>query len=383
MDLRHLRKKKTLVTVIIIFVVILYLNHDDNAIKPQELYSEKTNEASKESNKSLSKPQLLLKEPVSRAKVKKNEDLDFLACLPDFFSDEEVLRKDIDQYLQSLENSFSEAEPLYYALYAPPPEGESKLDLLFDYYNHLPSSPILSMDLISSCVNSQDKRCSIDFVTNAIASDSKNAAIWVSAISFYAAKGDDSKVLGTIAALEKTSFFNERYGEKALLYAQALEGSSSNNFLMNAIAGIGKAASSFPPYSPITQWCKQHLDEASKANACLTLGEQLETRSKTLMSKAIGVALQEIVFKSQGNIEAIQLIEQKRKELMPSSENDAYQKASMMLMLDERLFRSWLNNVDFYGEVESQQLLVEEAKLLNDRGNNYLCSLVYDIVDSL
>lgn len=373
--------KKTLTVITIILLILLYLNYGDNTLKPKVGYSEKINDATKENDKLLSKTSALTNEQVHKTKVKKSEDYGIFACLPEISFDEEARRENISQQFKSLSDSFTKAEPLYYALYATPPEGETKLDLLFDYYDKLPNNPIVSMDLISLCVNSQDKRCSIDFIAEATDSDGKNGAIWVNTISFYAAKGDSSKVLDSIYSLERTSLFNERFGEKALLYAQALEGSSSSNFNTNAIAGIGKSASTFPTYSPIIQWCEQNLDESDKANACLTLGEQLETRSKTQISKAIGIALQSMVFKSQGNTDAVQLSDKKRKELTPNSENDLYQKASIMLMLDERLMRGWLNNLDFYGEVESQQLLVEEAVVLYEENEHYLCTLEYEISD--
>ena len=223
------------------------------------------------------------------------------------------------------------------------------------------------MDLISLCANSSDKRCTTNFINDAIASDSNNGAIWVGAISFYAIKGDDEGVMDSIEALEKASLFNERFGEKALLYAQALEGSTSHDFNVNAITGMGKAVSTFPAYSTITRWCEQGLDDAVKANACFTLGKQLETRSKTVMSKAIGIALQKNVFEFEGDTDAIQLIEKKRRELTQGPQS---QKALIMLMLDERLLRSWLNNLDLQGELKSQRLLVEEAEVLYEENEN-------------
>ncbi len=369
----------TLALITIIFLVILYFNHDDNVFEPKELSSKYINIVTKENDKSLPTIALFENEQIPRTEVNKIEDFGILGCLPEFSFDEEARKGSIDQYFQSL----SEAEPLYYALYANPPEDESKLDLLFDYYNHLPNNPIVSIDLISSCVSSLDNRCTNDFVKGAIASDSKNGAAWVSAISFYAATGNTLGILDSIDALTKTSIFNERFGEKSLLYAQALEGSPSNHFNVNALAGIGMAATSFPAYSPITQWCEQGLDEPEKVNACLILGEQLETRSKTLISQAIGMALQDMVFKSQGNTEAVRLIEKKRKELTLSSDNDLYKKAFIMLILDERLLRSWMNNLDIYGEIESQRLLEDEAETLYKTNENYLCTLVYGLLDSV
>mgnify|MGYP000629448156 CR=1 FL=1 len=374
-------RKITLALIPIICLVILYLNYDVSSFESKEFSSKDTKETTVASDKSLPQMPLSTKAQVVSSGAKKNEDFGVFECLPDFTFDEEARMENITQHLESLDDFFSEAAPLYYALYANPPDDETRLDLLFEYYDQLPNSPVVSMDLISLCANSSDKRCTANFINDAIASDSNNGAIWVGAISFYATKGDDEGVMDSIEALEKASLFNERYGEKTLLYAQALEGSTSNDFNVNAIAGLGKAASTFPAYSPITRWCEQGLDEPVQANACLTLGKQLETRSKTLISKAIGIALQKKVFESEGDTDAIQLIEKKRRELTQSPEGGLFKKASIMLLLDERLLRSWLHNLDFHGELESQRLLVEEAEVLYEENENYLCTLIYEILD--
>ena len=50
------------------------------------------------------------------------------------------------------------------------------------------------MNLISLCVNSSDKRCTMDVVNDAVASDGGNGAVWVGALSFYATKMDDVRL---------------------------------------------------------------------------------------------------------------------------------------------------------------------------------------------
>ena len=371
-------RKITLALISIISLVILYLNYNDNSIKSKELFSKDTTEAN-----DISLPQipLSMKVQVINSGTKKNEDTGVFECLPDITFDEEASMENITHYLRSLDNLFSESAPLYYAMYANPPEGETRVDLLFEYYDQFPNNPVVSMDLISLCANSSDKRCTSNFIKDAIDADSNNGAMWFSAISFYATKGDDQRVMESIEALEKTSFFNERLGEKALLYAQALEGSTSNDFNVNAITGVGKAMSVSPSYSSVTRWCKQGLDEYVKAYACLTLGKQLETRSKIAISNVIGIELQKYVFEFKGETDAIQLIEKNRIKLMERPGEGIYLKASIMLILDERLLRSWLHNLDLHGEIESQRLMILEAEIIYGGNQNYLCTLIYEMLD--
>jgi|GEM_PF-1162205 len=376
------KRKVTLAIFLIIILAIIFLNQADNPLESREFVSQQSRKASKEKDSPLLEIPISTKAQETRLGIKKNEDFGIFSCLPDIVFDDKGNRENIKQYFQSLENSLSEADPLYYALYAEPAEGETRLDLLLDYYNQFPNSPVVAMNLISLCANSPDERCTKELVSDAIATDRNNGAIWVSGISFYAALGDDAGVMDAIEALEKTSSFNERFGERVLLYAQALEGSTSNHFNLNAIVGIGKAASSLLIHSPITQWCKQGLDKPDIANACLTLGEQLETRGKTQISKTMGIAIQDMVFESQDNIDAIQVAKQRRSELTGIPDWELYRKASLMLLLDERLLRGWLNNLDTVGEVESQRLLVEEAQMLYEENENYLCTLIYELVSS-
>jgi len=372
-------RNKTLALISIILLAILYLNYDSNGFESKEFPSKNAIKTKEKNNKPLLEIPRLTKASTVSSAVKKNHDFGIFQCLPDFNFDEEAHIEKVKQYYQSLDNSFNDASPLYYALYAKPPKGSSKLDLLFEYYNQFPNNPIVSMDMISLCINSSDERCTASFVNDAISIDMNNGAIWVSAISFYAAKGNDEAVITSIDELYKTALFNERLGERALQYAQGLEGTPFDYFNENAMIGLGK--SGVPIYSPITRWCKQGLGQTDKINACLTLGEQLETRSKTLISKHIGMSLQRMVFESQGNTEAIQLIEKKKEELTLTHDSQLYQKASLMLMLDERLMHKWLNNIDFYGEIESQQLLAEEAEILYELNENHICTLIYETLD--
>jgi len=370
-------RKITFVLIPIIFFVILHLNYNDNTIKYKDFASKNITEVNDTLLPQMSQP---IDVQAINTGPNKNDGIGFFDCLSNITFDEEARMANITHYLQSLDNFFSESASLYYAMYAKPLEGETRLDLLFEYYEQFPSSPIVTMDLISQCAISSDERCTKNFIKDAINSDSNNGAMWFSAITFYATKGDDERVLDSVEGLEKTTFFNERFGEKALLYAQALEGSNSNNFNLNALAGVGKAASTFPLYSAITKWCQEGLDELARANACLNLGKQLETRSKTLTSNVIGIALQKNVFEYEGDTDSIQLIEKSRKELMKRPEETLFQKASIMLILDERLLRSWLNNIDFQGELESQRLLILEAEALYEGNENYICTLIYEML---
>lgn len=376
-----LGRKKTLVLLTFVCLVIIYFYDDTNVIKADDFTSNHY-EAILEKKDESSKIVTPIAE-VQENNIVINESMSILDCLPDFFIDTQEYNKKVNEYFYSLAESNYQEELIYHALYASPKEGKNRLDLLFEFHEKVPSSPIVLMNSISLCAGSLDERCTTNFINDALASDSKNGAVWLSAALYYASNGDDSGVINSIVELEKTAIFNERFGEAILLYTQALEGSTTNNFNINTVNAVGKIASSFPKYSHIVNWCKEGLSEAQKADSCLTLGEQMEARGQTMLTKAIGIELQKIVYNSHSNTDSVQLMERKRAEITSESQSKQYQLADIMLMLDERLLRSWLNNLDVVGEVESHRLSVEESHVLYEENDNYLCTLMYEVASSL
>ena len=105
--------------------------------------------------------------------------------------------------------------------------------------------------MINYCSREVYERCTNELIYQAIAVDQSNGSIWLSAASYFASKGLDDEVYDAISALEQTSIFNERYGEKVLLYTRAMEGSLTDNFSLNAITGFGKSAALLILYMPL------------------------------------------------------------------------------------------------------------------------------------
>ena len=94
----------------------------------------------------------------------------------------------------------------------------------------------------------------------------------------------------------------------------------------------------------------------------------------------IGFALQETVYEAQQNNDARALVNKRSEEALKGS--DSFQRVNLMIMLDERLTRSWLKNIDIYGEIGAQEILIQEAEALYEQNDNYLCSMVYNLLDS-
>ena len=323
------------------------------------------------------------KYPTAKTKdnIKKShiDSLGTFDCLENILS---IGDEQVDDYQQSVDDFLKSGDPLYYALFGPTNEKESRFDLLYDYNKYSPNNPLVSNDLISNCSEGNIK-CTPEFIEQLIQADANNGASWLSVVSFYVRKKDDTKVLASIKAMENTAYYNERFGERALLYVQAVEGSTSNNFTVNAAAGIGIGANSLTPLSPILTWCRANINIPVRAQACLILGEQLETRSQTAISYAYGLAIQSSIYTETNNTEFTKIIGSKRRLQTESLHSETFQNVALMMLLDERLMRSYLKGIDTEGEVGSQKLLIEEAEILYHENDNYLCTLINEAISSL
>ncbi|MGB0936523.1 MAG: hypothetical protein ACPGTQ_03645 [Colwellia sp.] len=316
-----------------------------------------------------------------QANIKKShiESLGTFDCLENILSFGDEITED---YQQSVDEFLKSGDPLYYALFGPTSEEKSRFDLLYDYNKIYPNNPLVSNDLINNCSESNNK-CTPEFIEELIQADANNGAAWVNVVSFYASKNNDEKVLDSINALEKTAYYNERFGERALLYAQALEGSPSNNFSVNAVAGIGIGVSHLFSFTSVSEWCQSNISISLRAQACLTFGEQLETRSQTAISYAYGLAIQSTIYTKTNNTKAQKIIKSKEQNHTESLRNEAFQTVGLMMILDERLMRRYLNSIDSEGEIGSQELLIEEAEKLYEENDNYLCTLMNEALGSI
>jgi len=375
------------VILVLAFTIFFLLNKEDTNIPVKTLTQiakvpSKPINQSTTSISSINKPQTIVLENSNIPNfVEEKREIDFLGCVPDIVFDEEKKQQNIEEYFKSLSNSSAQKDLFYHALFVKLEKEQNRLDLIFDYINRFSADPFIAKNAINLCTFTKDSRCTKEFVNNSAMFDKENSAIWLSAASYYANRGDDEGVLDSIIKLIQAPIFNERYGESAAIYALALESSSENNFSQNAMLGLA-TSSILPSFGPITEWCKNNASDIEKSEACLALGQNIENRSKTMITHAIGLALQEIIFKSQNNNDLILELNQKRKILDTRDNQEAYFKTHIMLMLDERLTRSWLNNLDSIGEFETQKRAVKESNELYQQNENYLCSMINDAISN-
>ncbi|TLU67732.1 hypothetical protein FE810_01940 [Thalassotalea litorea] len=312
---------------------------------------------------------------------------DFLDCLPESMYGHEDRKTKFQKYIEiyeskrilAREKQLTSAKPLHYALFATPPENKTRFDLLIEHHVKHPGNPIVSNDIIIACIGSKDTRCRESLISELLISDSNNAALYFSAVLFFLSKGVDEEAIAHIELMEQASFFNERFGERVLIYTQALKGAEVSDFSLNVSDGLVFNFQNVPLVSPIIKWCKANSDDVIRSEACLVLGDQLFDRSKSTFNRTVGTTLQSIVYESKGNSEGLATSVKNRNRLRQDNMSTARDESFIMLHFDEGLARKWLEYMDIYGEIQSKTLLKDEADFLyQTEGRNAECNFVQE-----
>jgi len=310
-------------------------------------------------------------------------EIDIFECLPDNIFAEEQWAQSSQNYIQSLGVTDNRDDALSYALFSDIDDVTARLDLLLDFESKYPSNPIVNLNILTSCLSVDDIRCTPELVNAAIDADSDNGAMWFAAASLYVKREQDSNVRMALNELAQAPQFNEGYAQTILLYAQAFQGSEYEKFNLNVFDGIGRASAKSLSYGAISKWCNDESRSSRDNETCLILGAKLESRGKTYISHAVGLSIQKHAFEVSNDEAGLKRIQLTRDEYLSSVNDPSFQKMSIMMMLDERLLRHWLEGVDTVGEEEAFRSLADEAEILYDENENMLCTLVYDAIGFL
>ncbi|MCW8833990.1 MAG: hypothetical protein OQK09_05440 [Colwellia sp.] len=365
--------RKTIWFLIFILVISLFL-FNINTVKV-ELFSNNTviQSPSPENNKQIIEPLTKSSQQPKAVLVEEASNEGYIVeCSQESFVEEEGYIEAQQQYLQSLFNSTSQDRQLEYVLFAQLPSDKSRLELLLEYNDKFPNNSLALMEAVSLCANTSNSKCNKSLIDLAIASDKDNGAMWLHSAIFFASQNDDDGVLTSISGLIKTPFFNEKYGERIKLFAQAVEGGGAYDFHTNIVGGIGIESARSIGFTHIFNWCKEG-GAITKTNACLKLGRNLEKRSKTVINQVIGMSIQKLIHKAEGNLELEQSLEKASKRLLNPLNSIEFRKASSLMFNNEKLLHHWLDNFDLIGEVESAEVLIEEAIYISQEKGTNLC----------
>ncbi|MEW6999763.1 hypothetical protein AADZ86_18890 [Colwelliaceae bacterium BS250] len=369
MELYFFKHKTHLLILTLIIVAIVFFQNINLPISDPIIDTDKESVAILRDNILISESKLSA-QPLLNDVMAKGVIID---CDSEYIIDEKRYFE-VQQHFASLANTNLKDKKLEYVMYAKLPPDKTRLDLLIEYDRDYPNTSLALMEALYICTGSNDnENCTKQLVESATASDKENAATWFNAVLFHAERNNDSDVLNAIDGMLKASIFNEKRGERIKLYANALKGSEVNDFSVRVISGIGVEAARSLNISSIIRWCKNGLNETVKSNSCLLLGNDLQNRGKELISQWIGIALQKLIYKSENNTKRLEELERETEQSGAIIMSNDFQKASSLMFHDEGLLFHWLDNLDLIGEVESANLLIEEATILSHEKGPNIC----------
>lgn len=305
----------------------------------------------------------------------------------------EVTTRDIREYAQlaaahlaSLVHSNSPDGSSNYALFADDLTDENRKDLLLTYQETHELQPLVAHELIRLCTLTNVSNCTAELIYELASVDDNNGATWLAVLAFFIKQEDEENALIVADLINKTSLFNERFGERALAYTQFMEGALANHFTSDAIAGVGKASQMFSEYARLYQWCRNSSASMERQEYCLLIGEQLSSRSKQTIHKSMGLDLQKLIYDIHDDQQMLRQIETTQQQLQAESVFNDSKNVELfhtLVVHNEDLLRSYLSDIDVYGEQRSKKQAIEDAIELAKNDKHYRCKLARETFEAL
>ncbi|WP_460312105.1 hypothetical protein [Aliiglaciecola aliphaticivorans] len=262
----------------------------------------------------------------------------------------------------TFETSPSMDKQLAYAFFSDVSEQNTRLDKLLSFNQTFPGNPLALEQLLGLCTEVKSHQgCNQQLVDQAISAGGDNGGMWFAIANFYASRNATDLVKNSLRQVNTSPLFKESFAEYIRLYTDSLQGRPNENFTQNALSAFAAAASQPSFYNIISRLCTEKPKQDEEfLQLCLSLGETMELQGKTNITQNIGMAYQEVVYELEGNDLALDELALRREQHFENS-IVLFNKATNLALFDQRLFRSWLDNLSNLGEQAAANLLVEEA----------------------
>jgi len=234
--------------------------------------------------------------------------------------------------------------------------------VLFEYHQEFPTERLSYHRLLTFCTNQNHSHCTEDFYHKITQVDKENSLLWLTLASI---KIKDKAYAEVLNALKQASLASSSYSyffETIQLHYDVSKKYSPEHANKLFYEGIGFASAIALGYGEITNYCKNIERSNNLANElCLSVGEQMELKGKTVLEQRIGIAMQKIYHEKMANTEMVELMEIKAKAPYPFLGSEEFTKASTLFFYDPSLMVQWLNNGIKFGEAKAAHMLIDEA----------------------
>ncbi|MGB0860902.1 MAG: hypothetical protein ACPGSJ_13060 [Pseudoalteromonas spongiae] len=244
--------------------------------------------------------------------------------------------------------------------YAQNPEQPHPLITLFNEY---PNNRYLAHHTLLACTT---QVCDEQTIQSALNTDRNNGASWLAYASLIDPKEDPQHTLNAINNAANAQDYNEYRQQTYYFYDETLNQLNINNDLLFLI-GVESilAAAPTPSFSTINKTCSNVTqDEVRLLDACINIGERLEQSQSTLISTAIGIALQRKAYEVRNDQSEIAFLNEKTQNFQKLLTQSSL--ATQLMWQSEQLFKNYIQVIKNSNEVDATRYLVEQAITLSN-----------------
>ncbi|MDE3273565.1 hypothetical protein [Pseudoalteromonas sp. G4] len=244
--------------------------------------------------------------------------------------------------------------------YAQNPEQPQPLITLFSDY---PNNRYLAHQTLLACAN---QVCDEQTIQSALTTDRNNGASWLAYASLIDPKQNPQQTLDAIINAANTQEYNEYRQQTYYFFDETLNQLNMNNDLLFFIGTESLlAATPSPSFSTINKICSNVTqDEVGLLDACINIGERLEQSQSTLLSTAIGIALQRKAYEVRNDQSEIAFLNAKtqdfQKLLIQSTQ------AMQLMWQSKQRTLNYVLALKNSNEVDAARYLVEQAITLSN-----------------
>lgn len=268
--------------------------------------------------------------------------------------DDTYLSNLLDQDAVSLESQTTQA---LLSLAKNPDDISSLLEL----YQENQNNKLIAHHVLIAC---KTQKCDKTLISNALNTDRNNGASWLAYANLIHSEENIENTISALINAANAPVYTEYWSERFNLVDETLNQLGVNTEYSPILSQPISAAFPLPGFGVISGIC-QNADpnDIRLLDACINLGTKLELSQSTLISTAIGVALQRKIFSKLDDQNALSFLEEKSKGFNQQMMQNA--KASQIVMRNKQYALAYFEYLKHSSEVAASSFLINQAKALS------------------
>ncbi|MEM8489594.1 MAG: hypothetical protein AAF756_02115 [Pseudomonadota bacterium] len=185
----------------------------------------------------------------------------------------------------------------------------------------------------------------------------ENGFRWANLAHYQLSDDDAEAALASYQRAAAAPTFSIGWGPHVFRLTTALQETFQTEEFCAVVTSAGMAAAKLPSYQEFTNTCRARTEDAAWRDACINLGQKMETQATTLISRMIGFSLQRIVYEAIEDDDGVAAVAARKEDLQAMVQ----QQSSVYECLREHAdwVHRWLISVRDFGEMESLRRLSE------------------------